>query len=149
LGQHRDTWPTVAVWPTLGPQVASKMSTRKKRSSISSISYKVENSPIGNCWLKVLTLVLLLANLADALKAGESIQLATGSPSLGINNADSSLEQLIEMRLNESASSSVQSNQSQELLSRKRRYLVFPEGSSFQMGKFPSVAGQWRSFKEP
>ncbi|XP_037732547.1 uncharacterized protein LOC119563291 [Drosophila subpulchrella] len=109
------------------------MSTRKERSSISSISYKVENSPIGNCWLKVLTSVLLLANLADALKAGESIQLATGSPSLGINNADSSLEQLIEMRLNESASSSVQSSQSQELLSRKRRYLVFPEGSSFQM----------------
>ncbi|XP_016952261.1 uncharacterized protein LOC108026073 [Drosophila biarmipes] len=107
------------------------MLTRKVRSSV---SYKVENSPIGNCWPKVLTAVVLLsANLADALKTGESIQLATGSPSLGINNADSSLEQLIETRLNESASSSVQGSQSQELLSRKRRYLVFPEGSSFQM----------------
>ncbi|EDX14224.1 GD18293 [Drosophila simulans] len=94
------------------------------------------NSPIGNCWPTILTL-LIVANLVDALKTGESIQLATGSqPSLSINNADdSSLEQLIEMRLNESASASVQNSQSasQELLSRKRRYLVFPEGSSFQM----------------
>ncbi|XP_017083976.2 LOW QUALITY PROTEIN: uncharacterized protein LOC108116549 [Drosophila eugracilis] len=105
------------------------MSTRKKWSYIAS---KKENSPIGNCWLKIL-MFLLVANLANALKAGESIQLATGSPSLNINNADSSLEQLIEMRLNESQSSSVQNSQSQELLSRKRRYLVFPEGSSFQM----------------
>jgi len=102
------------------------------------------NSPIGNCWPTILTL-LIVANLVDALKTGESIQLATGSqPSLSINNADdSSLEQLIEMRLNESASASYQNNQSasQELLSRKRRYLVFPEGSSFQMGK-SSVTGQ-------
>ncbi|KAH8363451.1 hypothetical protein KR084_010494 [Drosophila pseudotakahashii] len=105
------------------------MSTRKKRASIA--GSKEGNSPIGNCWL--LLLLANLANLASALKAGESIQLATGSPSLGINNADSSLEQLIEMRLNESANPSVQSSQSQELLSRKRRYLVFPEGSSFQM----------------
>lgn len=91
-------------------------------------------------------LALLLLGLVDALKAGESIELGTaaGRPSLNINNedsssssnsSDSSLEQLIEMRLNESASSSVQGRQSEELLSRKRRYLVFPEGSSFQMGK--------------
>ncbi|XP_033167422.1 uncharacterized protein LOC117145765 [Drosophila mauritiana] len=111
------------------------MSTRKKMGSCSNAIEK-GNSPIGNCWPTLLTL-LIVANLVDALKTGESIQLATGSqPSLSINNADdSSLEQLIEMRLNESASASVQNSQSasQELLSRKRRYLVFPEGSSFQM----------------
>lgn len=119
------------------------MSTRKKMGSCSNAIEK-GNSPIGNCWPTILTL-LIVANLVDALKTGESIQLATGSqPSLSINNADdSSLEQLIEMRLNESASASYQNNQSasQELLSRKRRYLVFPEGSSFQMGK-SSVTGQ-------
>ncbi|KAH8346123.1 hypothetical protein KR067_005904 [Drosophila pandora] len=72
--------------------------------------------------------------LAVGLKAGGSIELATGSPSLNINNDDSnSLEQLIEMRLNESQSASVQGRRSEELLSRKRRYLVFPEGSSFQI----------------
>ncbi|KAH8278414.1 hypothetical protein KR018_002872, partial [Drosophila ironensis] len=73
----------------------------------------------------------------DGLKAGASIELATGSPSLNINNDDStggnSLEQLIETRLNESQSASVQGRHSEGLLSRKRRYLVFPEGSSFQM----------------
>ncbi|XP_016987995.1 uncharacterized protein LOC108050710 [Drosophila rhopaloa] len=113
------------------------MSSREKR------AVEEGNSPVGNCRLAALTLLLLLlvtlANLSDALKDGESIQLATGSgsPSLNINNADSSLEQLIEMRLNESASSSSsvqdRQSQSQALLSRKRRYLVFPEGSSFQM----------------
>ncbi|XP_017020167.1 uncharacterized protein [Drosophila kikkawai] len=109
------------------------MSSRKKTRTCSK---KKENSPVGNCWLMA-ALMLLLLGLANALKAGESIELgaAAGSrPSLNINNEDSSsLEQLIEMRLNESASSSVQSRQSEELLSRKRRYLVFPEGSSFQM----------------
>ncbi|EDV53859.1 uncharacterized protein LOC6554833 [Drosophila erecta] len=110
------------------------MWTRKKKGNCSN-AIERGNSPIGNCWPTILAL-LMLANLVDALKTGESIQLATGSPpSLHINNADSSLEQLIEMRLNESASASVQNSQSasQELLSRKRRYLVFPEGSSFQM----------------
>ncbi|XP_017117235.1 uncharacterized protein LOC108139133 [Drosophila elegans] len=109
------------------------MSCRKKRTA------EEGNSPVGNCWLAALALLLLanLSNLADALKDGESIQLPPGNPSLNIKNVDSSLEQLIEMRLNESESSSVQDrhshSQSQALLSRKRRYLVFPEGSSFQM----------------
>lgn len=83
--------------------------------------------------------------LSDGLKAGGSIELATGSPSLNINNDDSnSLEQLIEMRLNESQSASVQGRQSEELLSRKRRYLVFPEGSSFQIGKLVTPKRQWQ-----
>ncbi|XP_039493958.1 uncharacterized protein LOC120453352 [Drosophila santomea] len=112
------------------------MSTRTKKASCSN-AIEMGSSGIGNCWPTILTLAMLMvANLVDARKSGESIQLATGSPpSLSINNAEGSLEQLIEMRLNESASASVQNSQSasQELLSRKRRYLVFPEGSSFQM----------------
>ncbi|KAH8384032.1 hypothetical protein KR009_011794 [Drosophila setifemur] len=89
----------------------------------------------------IIIIISVVANLDVSLADDElkavvgSIQLATGSPSsLNINNDDSSsLEQLIEMRLNESQSASVQGRQSEELLSRKRRYLVFPEGSSFQM----------------
>ncbi|KAH8294289.1 hypothetical protein KR054_010489 [Drosophila jambulina] len=111
------------------------MSSRKRRNWSKKME---ENSLEGNC-LRMAAVMLLLLSLANALKAGESIELgaaASGSsPSLNINKEDSSsLEQLIEMRLNESASSSsVQGRQSEELLSRKRRYLVFPEGSSFQM----------------
>ncbi|KAH8385850.1 hypothetical protein KR200_000410 [Drosophila serrata] len=109
------------------------MLSRKRRTCSKKMK---ENSPVGNCWLMA-ALVMRFLSLANALKAGESIELgaASGSrPSLNINNEDStSLEQLIEMRLNESSSSSVQGRQSEELLSRKRRYLVFPEGSSFQI----------------
>ncbi|XP_070063566.1 uncharacterized protein [Drosophila virilis] len=86
-------------------------------------------------------LLLLLASLGvcqgDVLKSGGgAIELPTLRPLLNVDNADGSdgnsdFEQLIESKLNESARS--QTIQTQELLSRKRRYLIFPEGSSFQM----------------
>ncbi|XP_017968475.1 uncharacterized protein LOC108659850 [Drosophila navojoa] len=84
----------------------------------------------------LLPIVLLLASLGvcqgDVMKVGEGISLPATGPLLNVENAGSSdLEQLIEAKLNESASS--RTMQTQELLSRKRRYLVFPEGSSFQM----------------
>lgn len=67
------------------------------------------------------------------MKAGEGITLPATGPLQNVENAGSSdLGKLIEAKLNESASRTMQT---QELLSRKRRYLVFPEGSSFQMGK--------------
>lgn len=88
-------------------------------------------------------LLLLLASLGvcqgDVLKSGGgAIELPTFGPLLNVDNADGSdgnsdFEQLIESKLNESARS--QTMQTQELLSRKRRYLIFPEGSSFQMGE--------------
>ncbi|XP_022211665.2 uncharacterized protein LOC111066982 [Drosophila obscura] len=93
------------------------------------------SSCFGASLLTALTLMLvacLAAGHADELKASPSIEHApaVGSPSLGTDNTNGSLEQLIELKLNESASRAAQSD---ELLSRKRRYLVFPEGSSFQM----------------
>ncbi|BFF90381.1 uncharacterized protein DMAD_08917 [Drosophila madeirensis] len=82
----------------------------------------------------VLFLACLLAGHAgDALKVTSAIEHApadVGASLTDIDNADSSLEQLIEQKLNESSSRAAQSS---ELLSRKRRYLVFPEGSSFQI----------------
>ncbi|KAH8414060.1 hypothetical protein KR222_003775 [Zaprionus bogoriensis] len=80
-----------------------------------------------------LTLLLLLlffsVCLADALKAGMDVELPVVVPMLNVEQAESTgssdFEQLVEAKLNDSSSG--------QLLSRQRRYLVFPEGSSFQM----------------
>ncbi|XP_062124795.1 uncharacterized protein LOC133837897 [Drosophila sulfurigaster albostrigata] len=98
------------------------------------------NTPVGCLLLPQLPLLLLLQLLVncfgDALKSGGGIELPTVSPLLSVakstagSDVSSDFEQLIEARLNKSASGT---RQTEVLLSRKRRYLVFPEGSSFQM----------------
>ncbi|KAH8359127.1 hypothetical protein KR093_004485, partial [Drosophila rubida] len=83
----------------------------------------------------LLWLWLLAVCLGDVLKSGGGIELPTVSPLLSVapsagSDVSADFEQLIEARLNASASGT---KQKEALLSRKRRYLVFPEGSSFQM----------------
>lgn len=66
----------------------------------------------------LLQLAGLLVSLTDAVKIVEH----------GINAGSLDFDHLVEAKLNDSTSA--------KLLSRQRRYLVFPEGSSFQMGKW-------------
>ncbi|KAH8414058.1 hypothetical protein KR222_003772, partial [Zaprionus bogoriensis] len=65
----------------------------------------------------------------DALKVGAGIDLPGAAPLSVVQNGDnpvsSDFEQLVEAKLNDTSN--------RELLSRQRRYLVFPEGSSFQV----------------
>lgn len=74
----------------------------------------------------------LLACLTDAVKIDADVKLAETEPIMnvehGIHAGSSDLNHLIEAKFNDSSSA--------KLLSRQRRYLVFPEGSSFQMGKW-------------
>ncbi|KAM8705713.1 hypothetical protein ACLKA7_010073 [Drosophila subpalustris] len=81
------------------------------------------DNPTAGCSL---LLLLLVASLGNALKSNGDggIELPT------VGDVSSDFEQLVEAKLNESLSGT---RQTDELLSRKRRYLVFPEGSSFQM----------------
>lgn len=75
--------------------------------------------------------LLLLCCLADALKAGGGVDLPNtgGIPTAeqGYSASSSEFDQLVESKLNDS--------RSRDILSRQRRYLTFPEGSSFQVGK--------------
>lgn len=76
------------------------------------------------------TCALLLASwvllpLTDALEESATKSLLPIDHVYSVDSSD--FDHLIEARLNNSASN--------KLLSRQRRYLVFPEGSSFQMGK--------------
>lgn len=75
----------------------------------------------------------LLACLTDAVKIDAAVKLPDTAQLLNVENDGISagsldFEHLIEAKLNDSSSA--------KLLSRQRRYLVFPEGSSFQMGKW-------------
>lgn len=74
--------------------------------------------------LQQAVLLLLLFSLADALKAGIGVDLPDTGPLL---NVQQDFDQLVESKLNGTSS--------RDILSRQRRYLVFPEGSSFQVGK--------------
>lgn len=75
----------------------------------------------------------LLACLANAVDIHAAVKLPDTAQLLnvendGINPRSLDFDHLIEAKLNDSSSA--------KLLSRQRRYLVFPEGSSFQMGKW-------------
>lgn len=72
-------------------------------------------------------LLLLLVCLAEALKAGAGVDSSYVAPVLNIDQSSSDFDHLVEAKLNDSSR--------REVLSRQRRYLVFPEGSSFQVGK--------------
>lgn len=74
----------------------------------------------------LLQLAGLLACLANAVKIDADVKLLATEN--GINAGSLDFDHLIEAKLNDSSSA--------KLLSRQRRYLVFPEGSSFQMGKW-------------
>ncbi|XP_062124794.1 uncharacterized protein LOC133837896 [Drosophila sulfurigaster albostrigata] len=98
------------------------------------IRNKRRNNTLAGCLLLSLLQWLELC-LGDVLKGGGGIELATVSPLLSVaksavvSDVSSDFEQLIEAKLNESASGI---KPTENLLSRKRRYLLFPEGSSFQ-----------------
>ncbi|XP_001359129.3 uncharacterized protein [Drosophila pseudoobscura] len=123
-----DSWRIDNAWTASGEEMCITNSSRPSSGrSCRAIS------PICHGFLFAWALILPCLDAAhgDELKASASVEHAPAAiPSLGLDNADSSLEQLIELKLNESSRRATQSN---ELLSRKRRYLVFPEGSSFQM----------------
>lgn len=80
----------------------------------------------------LIQLAVLLACLTDAVKIDADVKLSETEPLLnvehGIHAGSLDFNHLIEAKLNDSSSA--------KLLSRQRRYLVFPEGSSFQMGKW-------------
>ncbi|XP_068157355.1 uncharacterized protein [Drosophila tropicalis] len=133
---------TVGVWTSRGPQVkemcVNGSSSRKKARFPANSPVKNYFSPVVMVVVVLLVLTFLLPpsfSYGNDLKAGLELpqveQPSSAFPS-STSSSSSSLDQLIEAKLNESMSLSTGS-QAKELLSRKRRYLVFPEGSSFQM----------------
>lgn len=87
----------------------------------------ISNSKQENTPYQQPLLLLLMVCLAEALKAGASVDLPYVAPVLNVEQSSSDFDHLVEAKLNDSSR--------REVLSRQRRYLVFPEGSSFQVGK--------------
>lgn len=71
--------------------------------------------------------LLLMVCLAAAVEAGAGVDLPYVAPTLNVDKSNLDFDHLVEAKLNDSSR--------EEVRSRQRRYLVFPEGSSFQVGE--------------